>query len=153
MMRTNVAFLIFAATILLFCEPRREDTVIAQDMSGSVSASNPEKASNNDGLVKKQENRPLIREGTTMQSRHVVFRPAGHRVVMTTAEGSERFFCLENLNLQRITDVLRENPTLTDWTVDYVVTEYKGENYVLIQRAVLTSTALRSKNQEKQTQE
>ena len=147
-MRNTVAVTICIGVILLCCHSRCENIVNGQDNKGSVSASNPEKASVNDGTVKKSEKRPLVREGTTAQSQHVIFRLTGNRVVMTMTQGSDRFFCLENLNLQRVTDVLRDNPTLTDWTVDYVVTEFKGENYVLIQRAVLASTALRPTSQE-----
>ena len=136
-----VAFLILMAAILLYCVAQHKDVAIAQNAQNPTSASNPEKASNNDGLVKKSEKRPLIREGTTAQSQHVIFRVTSNRVIMISAQGVERYLCLENLNLQRVTDVIRNNPTLTDWTVDYVVTEYKGENYVLIQHAVLTSAA------------
>ncbi|MCL2624191.1 MAG: hypothetical protein FWD31_11055 [Planctomycetaceae bacterium] len=142
-MRILVVLTLFIVASVLLSRVWREDTLIAQDVPSSISASNPEKASNNDGLVKKTENRQLVREGTTVQSKHVIFRIAGNRAIMTTVQDSERFFCLENLNLQRVTDVLRANPTFTDWTVDYVVTEYKGENFALIQRAVLTSSALR----------
>ena len=150
-MRNSVALTMVIATILLFCESRGKDTAVAQDAPGSVSASNPEKASNNDSFAKKKTgSAQLVREGTRVQSQHVIFRVTGNRVAMSAAQGSDRFFCLENLNLQRVTDVLRDNPTLTDWTVDYVVTEFKGENYVLIQRAVLSSTALRPTSPEKQ---
>ena len=148
-MRNVSAFLILMAVDVLFCDAIRKNAAIAQNVPDSTSASQPEKAGGYDRLVKKTEQRLLIREGTTMQSQHAIFRIAGNRLVMTTVQGSERHFCLENLNLQRIHDVLRENPTLTDWTVDFIVTEYKGENYVLIQRAVLTSSASRNKNQEK----
>jgi len=148
-MKMIFVFTILLAVIVLFCDSRRQDTAIAQDVPGSTSASQPEMAGNNDRLAKKVEQRLLIREGTTMQSQHAIFRIAGNRLVMTTVQGSERYFCLENLNLQRISDVLRENPTLTDWTVDFIVTEYKGENYVLIQRAVLASAASRNTNQER----
>ena len=148
-MRIIFAFTLFVVLTLLYCDATREDAAIAQDASSLTSTSNPEKASNIDSLGKKIEKRQLQREGTTAQSQHVIFRVAGNRVVMTVAQGSDRFFCLENLNLQRVTDVLSDNPTLTDWTVDYIVTEYKGENYILIQRAVLTSTALRPTGQEK----
>ncbi len=130
----------------------RKDTALAQNPSAAATGSNPEMASNNDGLMAKTEvkteKRTLIREGTTYHGQHVVFRVTGSRVILTMVNGSERFFCLENLNLQRIAEVLRNNPTLTDWNVDYVITEYQGENYVLIHRAVLTSTALREKSLE-----
>lgn len=139
-----VAFLFFLAAISLFYDIHRKDTAFAQDTQNVTSASKPEMAGNSDSFIKKAEKTSLIREGTVMQSQHVVFRVSNNLVVLTTANGSERFTCLQNLNLQRVTDVLRDNPTLTDWTVDFIVTEYRGENYALIQRAVLSSTAQRT---------
>jgi len=141
-----VILVVFFVWLSILSISTRKDILFAQNATSPISGSNPEMASNNDGLGKKStakaEKRQLLREGTGVQSQHVVFRVTGNRVVLTTT-GSERFFCLENLNLQRIVEVIRNNPTLTDWNVDYTVTEYQGENYVLIQRAVLTSTAQR----------
>ena len=140
-----VAFLIFSATIFLFYHDQREDAAIAQDTQPS--ASKPEMAGNSDSAVKKSENRNLVREGTVIQSQHVVFRVSNDRVMLSTGNGSERYICLENQNLQRVTDVLKGNPTFTDWTVDFLVTEYRGANYALIQRAVLSSVAQRPNDQ------
>jgi len=123
---------------------------LAQNTPGVIAGTNPEMASKNDGLYPKNENQPdkreLFREGTTIQSQHVVFRVTKNRVLMAPVSGSEHFYCLENLNLQRIADVIRQNPTLTDWEVDFLITEYQGINYALIQRAVLTSTNRREEN-------
>jgi len=140
----NIAVIIFfIATIVLLCDFKRKDAVFAQNLQDSVNASKPEMAGHNAGLVKKTEKNSLIREGTVMQSQHVIFRVSNDRVILTMANGAERYLCLENLNLQRITDVLKDNPTLTDWTVDLIVTEYRGMNYVLVQRAVLSSISQR----------
>ena len=144
MLRNLVAIFYCVVAIMLLCDPKRKDAVFAQNLPGSVSASKPEKASNIDSLGKKTEKSNLIREGTVMQSQHVIFRITNDRVILTLSNGTERYICLENLNLQRITDVLKDNPTLTDWTVDFVVTEYRSVNYVLIQRAVLSSTSQRA---------
>ena len=145
-----VAGMISVANILLKDSPV---LALAQNTSGVMAGTNPEMASKNDGLLSKNENqsgkRELLREGTTIQSRHVVFRVTKNRVLMTPVSGSEHFYCLENLNLQRIADVIRQNPTLTDWEVDFLITEYQGINYVLIQRAVLTSTNRREESLEK----
>ena len=144
----NIAIIVYLfVAIALLCDSEREDTVFAQDMPGSVSASKPEMASNNANLVKKTEKNSLTREGTVMQSRHVVFRVTNDRVILTMTNGTERYICLENLNLQRITDVINDNLTLTDWTVDFIVTEYRGANYALIQRAVLSSISQRESDQ------
>ena len=143
-MRSIVVIVFFIAAIVLLCDTKREDTAYAQNLPGSSNASQPEKAGSNDTLLKKSEKSNLIREGTVMQSQHGIFRVSNDRTILTIANGTERYICLENLNLQRITDVIKDNPTLTDWTVDFSVTEYRGVNYALIQRAVLSSTAQRA---------
>jgi len=146
-LRSIAVIIFFILAIALLCDTKREDAVFAQDLPGSSSASKPEMASNKANLIKKTEKSCLIREGTIMQSQHVNFRLSNDRVILTMTSGTERYICLENLNLQRITDVLKDNPTLTDWTADFIVTEYRGVNYVLIQRAVLSSTSQRTSDQ------
>jgi len=144
----NIAIVIFfIAAISLLCHLKMEYAAFAQNTQNSTSASKPEMASNNVGITKKPEKSSLIREGTAMQSQHVVFRVSNDRTMMTMVNGTERYICLENLNLQRITDVLKDNPTMTDWTVDFIVTEYHSVNYALIQRAVLSSTSQRANDQ------
>jgi len=135
------------AVIFFVRDSVRRDTVLAQNVTPASSASNPEMASLNDGSTTKPEKTNLVREGTVMRSQHVIFRNSNNRVMMTMASSSERYICLENLNLQRVTDILRENPTLTDWTVDFTFTEYRGANYALIQKAVLSSAAQRTTSQ------
>ena len=148
--KKNIVILVFfLATICLFDHNQREDAIIAQDSQSS--ASKPEMAGNSEGVVKKTESRNLVREGTVLQSQHVVFQMSSNRAILTTGNGSEKYTCLENQNLQRVTDVLRDNPTLTDWTVDFIVTEFRGANYALIQRAVLSSTSQRTNDQARAT--
>ena len=144
----NIAIIVFLiVAIAIFFDSTRENAVFAQNTQDSASASKPEMASNIAELVKKTEKNSLAREGTVMQFQHVVFRVSNDRTILTMANGTERYICLENLNLQRITDVLKDNPTLTDWTVDFIVTEYRSVNYALIQRAVLSSTTQRMGDQ------
>ena len=151
-----VTFLFFLAGMISLANILLKDSpvlALAQNTPSVMAGTNPEMASKNDGLLAKSENqsekRELLREGTMIQSRHVVFRVTKNRVLMTPVSSSEYFYCLENLNLQRIANVIRQNPTLTDWEVDFLITEYQGINYVLIQRAVLTSTNRREESLEK----
>ena len=78
-----------------------------------------------------------IREGTVFKGKRCIFRPLAQRVLIFSEDESERFFCLENLNLERVMKVVLENPAQQIWNVDGTYTEYQGENYVLIQRVVL----------------
>lgn len=121
-----------------------ENAVFAQSGIKSISGSNPELASQNDDLAKttaeeQQKSRKLIREGTLLRSQKVMFRITESRSLMVLVDGQERFICLENLNLERIAKVIHENPTQTDWEVDFIVTEYQGANYALIQKAILST--------------
>ena len=78
-----------------------------------------------------------IREGTTFQGVKVTFRATGNRTTMfPTDSNDERFVCLENLQLERILKTTEEKPQRTVWKIDGTYTEFRGENYVLIQRAV-----------------
>lgn len=77
------------------------------------------------------------REGTAFQGLKVTFRPTGNRTTLFPTENSdERFVCLENLQLERVLKIIEEKPQRTLWKIDGIYTEFRGENYVLIQRAV-----------------
>ncbi|MDR1494245.1 MAG: hypothetical protein LBT05_16235 [Planctomycetaceae bacterium] len=118
-----------------------------------TSRSNPEMAGESNELrlnnlqnTEIKSNNTLTREGTIVQSQHVWFRMVGNRVMMSSVQDSSYFLCLENLNLERIVNMMRKYPTMTDWQVDYLVTEYRGENYAIIQRAALMSSINRTKD-------
>lgn len=81
-----------------------------------------------------------IREGTTFQGIRVYFRSQGERTVLYTVQDNKRFVCLENLNLERILKAIGDKPDRGVWKVDGMYTEFRGENYVLIQRAVVSPT-------------
>jgi len=86
---------------------------------------------------KKTVAKKRIREGTAFKNKRCLFRVAGNRVSLFSEDESERYLCLENLNLERIMKVVQENPTQQIWNVDGYYTEYREENFVIIQRAVL----------------
>jgi hypothetical protein len=83
-------------------------------------------------MVKKRN-----REGTVFQGKKVFFRQTGNRTTLYTVDDKERFVCLENLNLERILKAIEEKPTRTTWKIDGEFTEFRGENYILIRRAVI----------------
>jgi hypothetical protein len=77
-----------------------------------------------------------IREGTAFKGKRVFFRQAGTRTVLYTDE-NQRFTCLENLTLERVLKAIDETPAHKFWKIDGEFTEFRGENFVLIQRAVV----------------
>jgi hypothetical protein len=67
------------------------------------------------------------------------FDTAGNRMQFRPADGSSSLRVLENLALERVTRILEETRSDRLWLVSGTVTEYRGENYLLITRVVLTS--------------
>ena len=67
------------------------------------------------------------------------FRMTGDRVAFFATEKKGRFIALENLNLQRIAQAIAEQPEKRLWKVTGTLTEYRGENFLLVQRATLES--------------
>jgi hypothetical protein len=70
------------------------------------------------------------------------FQPSGDRLVFVTRPANGRFVVLENLNLQRIVQILTERPQGVPWKVTGIVTEFRGTNFLLIHRANLSGSPL-----------
>ncbi|MHC4406960.1 MAG: hypothetical protein ACYTG0_45670 [Planctomycetota bacterium] len=64
----------------------------------------------------------------------------GNRVTFSSSEGHGHLVGLENLNLQRIAQVIANNPGRLLWDVSGTVTEYRGANFIAIEHAILEST-------------
>ena len=77
-----------------------------------------------------------IREGTEMENQNGYFRMTGDRVTFFSEGGKGRFVVLENLNLERVSRILAENPDHLRWSVTATVTEYRGANYIFVRKAV-----------------
>ena len=78
-----------------------------------------------------------FREGTTFKDKHVFFRQTNDRTVLYTTLDNQKFTCLENLHLERILTTIQEKPERQFWKIDGEYTEFRGENFVLIRRAVV----------------
>ena len=78
-----------------------------------------------------------FREGTTFKNMLVFFRQTGEQTVLYTVEDNQRFVCLENLALERILNTMQEKPERQFWMIEGEYTEFRGENRVLIRRAVI----------------
>lgn len=80
-----------------------------------------------------------LREGTQLLNELGTFKPAGERIIFLAASGKGRYVCLENLNLERIGRLVRDNPENLQWEISGAVTEYGGANYLAVSRAILRS--------------
>lgn len=74
-----------------------------------------------------------VREGSVLPDLMGTFRIAGDRVQFIDHDGNRTFRCLENLMLQRVHQVIGDEPNETSWIVNGRVTEYRGENFLLVE--------------------
>lgn len=74
-----------------------------------------------------------VREGSVLPDLMGTFRIAGDRVQFVDHDGNRTFRCLENLMLQRVHQVIGDEPNETSWIVNGRVTEYRGENFLLVE--------------------
>jgi hypothetical protein len=77
------------------------------------------------------------REGTAFKDMLVEFRETGDRIVLYTIHDGQRFVCHENLALERTLTAIQEKPERKFWKIEGEYTEFRGENFVLIRRAVI----------------
>ena len=77
-----------------------------------------------------------LREGTTFVEQAGTFKAAGDRVLFRVDGRNDSLHVLENLALERIWNMLADTRG-RQWSVSGTVTEYRGRNFLLIQRAVL----------------
>ncbi len=78
-----------------------------------------------------------LREGTEWVNQIGAFQHTGDRMAFFTDLASGRFIVLENLALDRISRILEDAAETPEWLVSGTITEHRGENYLLVHRAVL----------------
>jgi hypothetical protein len=76
-----------------------------------------------------------LREGTILTDVIGRFKVSSDRASFIVTETSQTFVGLENLNLARVTNAIRDDPE-ADWSISGLVTEYRGQNFLLIQKAI-----------------
>ena len=82
----------------------------------------------------------LRREGTAVANLVGAVERQGVRFLFRPADGSTPLTLLENQVLQRVSFLIEGtngSPTPIRWSVDGVVTEYLGANFLLLRRAVV----------------
>ena len=85
-----------------------------------------------------------IREGTKFKDMYVYFRQTGDRSVLYTVENHQRFTCLENLELERVLKVIQDKPDRDHWKIEGEFTEFRGENLILLRRAVIAEAPMKN---------
>jgi hypothetical protein len=85
------------------------------------------------------------REGTQVVGRRGRIERRGERFVFLGVEPPVQWMVLENLALERILRVVEtEESDNVEWTVDGMVTEFRGVNYLLLRRTVVRSAGERA---------
>ena len=102
------------------------------DPDGPQSAASPSA----DGTSESRDD-TRIREGSELVNQIGYFRMTGDRVTFFAEGGKGRFVVLENSNLDRISRIIAESPDHMKWSVTATVTEFQGENYFFIRKAIL----------------
>ncbi|MGQ9504300.1 MAG: hypothetical protein ACUVQR_05280 [Thermogutta sp.] len=81
--------------------------------------------------------RPRLREGTRVADLVGSVRQTGQRYTFFVEADGRRFVLLENLMLERIVRSQTNHPRTVQWKVLGTVTEFQGQNYLLIEHALL----------------
>lgn len=93
-----------------------------------------------DATTESDDTGQLRREGTRLYDKRGHFELSGSRVLFVVEHRGASYVGLENLNLQRISQIVAGDADAVEWTVSGVVTEYQGANYLLITRATKSAS-------------
>lgn len=107
----------------------QKDTASAEAAPGNDSPSEESPQS--------QNVRPRVREGTVLPETAGVIRQTGDRYSFFATSGTLRLVVLENLALERLLLAQQTYPGTVIWQIRGVMTEFKGQNYLLIERGIL----------------
>ena len=77
-----------------------------------------------------------MREGALLSEVKGRFRKQGERLLFIEDGTNKSFKCLENLSLQRMEASQQDDDRKVAWIVSSKVTEFKGENFLLVEKAI-----------------
>jgi hypothetical protein len=101
-------------------------------LSSSASAVEGDRPS----LVAMNQEKSLLREGTSVSESRGRFQIVKERVIFSDETLGKSFTCLENLMLQRIHAMLGDDEGRRQrWLVTGKITEFNGENFLWLDRA------------------
>lgn len=126
-----IAFTIAAGANSTETAPTPENAPASRSSSGSAPA-------NMQGGEAGGKASERLREGTKLVDVIGSFQSAGGDSISFSREGGkDSFRVLENLNLQRISQMLEENRGGTrQWVVSGMITEFRGANYLLVYKFI-----------------
>ena len=99
-------------------------------------SSNSIMASERPSLSKMAKDESLLREGTPLVEVKGRFRRQSERFQFMEEGNNKSYTCLENLSLQRVDASQQDDDRKVIWLVSARVTEFKGENFLILEKAV-----------------
>ena len=93
-------------------------------------------ASRGEGLPVESAQEPvrLLREGARVESKMMVVRSAADNLIFESEDDKQSLEALENLALERVMQAVRADSSDKRWLVTGQVTEYRGRNFILLER-------------------
>lgn len=76
----------------------------------------------------------LLREGARVESKMMIVRSGSESLIFETEDEKQSLEALENLALERVVQAVRADASDKRWLVTGQVTEYRGRNYILLER-------------------
>ena len=86
------------------------------------------------------DHRPCLREGGEIVGQAGYFRANGSRLAFVSEDNKRNFIALENHNLEQVAQAIAENDKRLQWIVSGTISQYRGENFILVNRAELKSS-------------
>ncbi len=110
----------------------------SSNRSASWGSETPGNGNLRSDYIKGAEKGLLLREDSNLSQIRGRFTTSHQRVVFQEEGVTKTLKCLENLWLQRILDAQKNSDKKVVWLIDARVTEFGGENYLLIESASKT---------------
>lgn len=123
-------------TMILCCAAEVAKSTIA-DSPDAASVRVPKTVAAEKITVASESKQGRIREGSKLVDQIGEFQKSGDQINFFAKQPHGALRVLENLALERVVRVLDDNPAKRVWSVTGVITEFRGENYLLVTRAVL----------------
>lgn len=120
-------------------QPSNSKNVVAENPAQSAKSVGRGSRSKSASARKSGQGQFALREGTKIIDLPGYFRITGDRAIFYSNRRNSRYVALENLNLERIVAAMADQPRQRKWKVTGTLTEYRGENYLLVEKAVLES--------------
>jgi len=127
LLRSPALWVILAASIL---------AIFTNVVVDNRISANPNSENDRPPLSQMAKEESALREGTQLNEVKGRFRKQGDRFQFTEDGGQKSFKCLENLCLQRISVNQQDEDRKITWLISAKVTEFNGENYLILEKAV-----------------